>query len=135
MTRNHITSQIFFVTPHPLILLAADDTFIQKFSLGHTRKKATPKEGDGGEIWRDVTSQNGSRGSESLGDQERDQTMKGKRHTTVEKIRALREADGGKPIREVCQERNISEADGAAFPGEPGFDFAKCRIGRGGHRA
>jgi putative transposase len=36
--------------------------------------------------------------------------MKGKRHTTEEKIRALREADGGKPIREVCQERNISEA-------------------------
>jgi len=58
----------------------------------------------------DVTSQNGSTGSESLGDQERDQTMKGKRHTTEEKIRALREADGGKPIREVCQERNLSEA-------------------------
>jgi putative transposase len=36
--------------------------------------------------------------------------MKGKRHTTEEKIRALREADGGKPIREVCQEKNISEA-------------------------
>jgi putative transposase len=36
--------------------------------------------------------------------------MKGKRYTTEEKIRALREADGGKPIREVCQERNISEA-------------------------
>ena len=36
--------------------------------------------------------------------------MKGKRHTTEDKIRALREADGGKPIREVCQERNISEA-------------------------
>ncbi len=36
--------------------------------------------------------------------------MKGKRHTTEEKIRALREADGGRPIREVCQERNISEA-------------------------
>jgi len=36
--------------------------------------------------------------------------MKGKRHATEEKIRALREADGGKPIREVCQERNISEA-------------------------
>ena len=36
--------------------------------------------------------------------------MKGKRYTTEEKIRALREADGGKAIREVCQERNISEA-------------------------
>ena len=36
--------------------------------------------------------------------------MKGKRHTTEEKIRALREADGGRPIREVCQARNISEA-------------------------
>ena len=36
--------------------------------------------------------------------------MKGQRHTTEEKIRALREADGGRPIREVCQERNTSEA-------------------------
>ena len=36
--------------------------------------------------------------------------MKGKRHSTEEKIRTLREVDGGKPIREVCQERNISEA-------------------------
>ena len=36
--------------------------------------------------------------------------MKGKRHTTEEKIRALREADEGRAIREVCQERNISEA-------------------------
>ena len=36
--------------------------------------------------------------------------MKGKRHTTEEKIRALREVDSGKPIRELCQEKNISEA-------------------------
>ena len=36
--------------------------------------------------------------------------MKGKRHTTEEKIRMLREVDGGKPIREVCQEKNLSEA-------------------------
>lgn len=36
--------------------------------------------------------------------------MKGKRHTTEEKIRTLRDVDGGRPIREVCQEKNISEA-------------------------
>lgn len=35
--------------------------------------------------------------------------MKGKRYSTEEKIRILREADGGKPIVEVCKERNISE--------------------------
>jgi len=37
------------------------------------------------------------------------QSMKGKRYTTEEKIRILREADGGKSILEVCRERNISE--------------------------
>ena len=36
--------------------------------------------------------------------------MKGKRPTTEAKIRALGEADGGRAIREVCQERNLSEA-------------------------
>ena len=36
--------------------------------------------------------------------------MKGKRHTTEEKIRILREVDGGRSIREVSQEKNISEA-------------------------
>jgi putative transposase len=35
--------------------------------------------------------------------------MKGKRHTTEEKIRILREADGGKSIVELCREKNISE--------------------------
>ena len=35
--------------------------------------------------------------------------MKGKRHTTEQKIRILREADGGKNIGEVCKEHNISE--------------------------
>lgn len=35
--------------------------------------------------------------------------MKGKRHTTEEKIHILREADGGKNIVEVGKERNISE--------------------------
>jgi putative transposase len=35
--------------------------------------------------------------------------MKGKRYSTEEKIRILREADSGKSIVEVCQERNISE--------------------------
>jgi len=35
--------------------------------------------------------------------------MKGKRHTTEEKIRILRDADGGKSIVELCQEKNISE--------------------------
>ena len=36
-------------------------------------------------------------------------TMKGKRHTTEQKIRILREADGGKSIVEVSQEHNISK--------------------------
>jgi putative transposase len=35
--------------------------------------------------------------------------MKGKRHSTEQKIRILREADGGKNIVEVCKEHNISE--------------------------
>ena len=35
--------------------------------------------------------------------------MKGKRYTTEDKIRILREADGSKGIVEVCRERNISE--------------------------
>ena len=35
--------------------------------------------------------------------------MKGKRYTTEEKIRILREADRGKAIGEVCREHNISE--------------------------
>ncbi len=35
--------------------------------------------------------------------------MKGKRYTTEEKIRILREADGGRAITEVCKGRNISE--------------------------
>jgi putative transposase len=35
--------------------------------------------------------------------------MKGKRHTTGEKIRVLREADSGKNIIEVCKDRNIPE--------------------------
>jgi transposase len=36
--------------------------------------------------------------------------MRGKRPTTEEKIRMLREVAGGRSIREVCQERNLSEA-------------------------
>jgi len=35
--------------------------------------------------------------------------MKGKRYTTEDKIRILREADNGKAILEVCREQNISE--------------------------
>ena len=35
--------------------------------------------------------------------------MKGKRYTTEDKIRLLREADGGKNIVELCREKNISE--------------------------
>ena len=34
--------------------------------------------------------------------------MKGKRHTTEDKIRILRAADGGKNIVELCKEKNIS---------------------------
>jgi len=35
--------------------------------------------------------------------------MKGKRYTTEEKIRILREADSGKTILDVCREHNLSE--------------------------
>ena len=35
--------------------------------------------------------------------------MKGKRYTTEEKIRTLREADGGKAIIDICREKNLSE--------------------------
>jgi putative transposase len=35
--------------------------------------------------------------------------MKGKKYTTEDKIRVLREADSGKSILEVCREHNISE--------------------------
>ena len=35
--------------------------------------------------------------------------MKGKRHTTEDKIRILRAADGGKNIVEVGKEKNLSE--------------------------
>ena len=35
--------------------------------------------------------------------------MKGKRYTTEDKIRILRDADSGKAILEVCREHNISE--------------------------
>ena len=35
--------------------------------------------------------------------------MKGKRHTTEQKIRILREADGGKSIVEVCRDKNLFE--------------------------
>ena len=35
--------------------------------------------------------------------------MKGKRRTTEEKIRILRQADGARTILEICAENNISE--------------------------
>jgi putative transposase len=35
--------------------------------------------------------------------------MKGKRYTTEDKIRILREADKGKAITEVCREHNLSQ--------------------------
>ena len=35
--------------------------------------------------------------------------MKGIRHTTEEKIRILRAADGGRSIVDICKEKNISE--------------------------
>jgi len=36
--------------------------------------------------------------------------MKGKRYTTEDKIRILREADrGGKSIQDLCREENVSE--------------------------
>ncbi len=35
--------------------------------------------------------------------------MKGKRYTTEQKVRILREADSGKSIIEVCREHGISE--------------------------
>jgi putative transposase len=38
-----------------------------------------------------------------------DQIMKGKRYTTEDKIRILREVDGGKSVGEDCLEKNIAE--------------------------
>jgi putative transposase len=38
-----------------------------------------------------------------------DPGMKGKRYTTEDKIRTLREADGGKAIIDICREKNLSE--------------------------
>jgi transposase-like protein len=35
--------------------------------------------------------------------------MKGKRYTTEDKIRILREADTGKTVQEVCRDHNIAE--------------------------
>ena len=35
--------------------------------------------------------------------------MKGKRYTTEEKIRILRQADGEKKITDLCREHNVSE--------------------------
>ena len=35
--------------------------------------------------------------------------MKGKKHTTEDKIRILREADAGRSIVEICKEKNISQ--------------------------
>ena len=35
--------------------------------------------------------------------------MKGKRYTTEDKIRTLREADSGKAIIDICREKNLSE--------------------------
>ena len=40
---------------------------------------------------------------------ERTQTMKGKRFSTEEKVRILRDVDAGKSIVEVCREKNISD--------------------------
>ena len=38
-----------------------------------------------------------------------DKEMKGKRHTTEEKIRTLREAEDGRGAQEICREHGISE--------------------------
>ena len=35
--------------------------------------------------------------------------MKGKRYTTEDKIRIVREVDGGKSVQDVCREKNIAE--------------------------
>jgi len=35
--------------------------------------------------------------------------MKGKRYSTEEKVRILREVDSGKSVVEVCREKNISD--------------------------
>jgi putative transposase len=35
--------------------------------------------------------------------------MKGKKYTTEEKIRILRQADGGESISEVCREHNLTQ--------------------------
>ena len=44
--------------------------------------------------------------------------MKGKRYTTEEKIRILREADKGKAITEVCRAGNLPPVEAAVWPDE-----------------
>ena len=46
--------------------------------------------------------------------------MKGKRYTTEEKIRILREADAGKAIVEVCRDHNIAEVSFHRWKGQFG---------------
>ena len=45
----------------------------------------------------------------SLRGEEPQTNMKGKRYTTEDKIRILREADTGKTVQEVCRDHNIAE--------------------------
>ena len=44
--------------------------------------------------------------------------MKGKRHTTEQKIRILREADGGKSIVEVSKKHNNTPNACPKYPGK-----------------
>ncbi len=54
--------------------------------------------------------------------------MKGKRFSTEEKIRILREADTGKSIMELCRDKNIAEATFHRWKREFGLmDINKAR--------
>ncbi len=83
-----------------------------------TRRLAFPPEADLPLAWPRPTrrkrggwaSENGSMNNVSLRTLAKGvRRMKGKRRTTEEKIRILRQADGERTILEICAENNISE--------------------------
>ncbi len=53
--------------------------------------------------------------------------MKGKRYTTEDKIRILREADqGGKSIQDICREENLSVVGRSNENHRPILEAKKC---------
>ena len=55
--------------------------------------------------------------------------MKGKRHTTEEKIRILRKADTGTNVQSICREHQISEQTFYRWKKEFGMTFRLNLLG------